>query len=341
MSLPPPTRAKDANRLITETRRAPAPAGPPRRLSLTVWPIAGLALLLGLGSGVLVMRHRHAAQTNIAAVNGVLITQDQLFLRLQEAQGPATMHKLVEEELQIQFAKKKGLAPTDADVAQKYEQAVKDPKFLPMLAASNISVGDYKRSLKVKLSQANVLTQGVTVSEDEIRQFYNAQVDPHNPNAQYYTPDAISLRAIAVTSQPDAARVMQELNANTPFEMAATEFSQDSSKQNGGLLQPLQRGRSPLSQTPDLENAIFNLKVRQLYGPVQFNKAWWIFRCEEKAPGQAKPYDAVKEDCRLAALVQKGTQQKGAAVQAEFQQFQRSSNLQSFWPQYQQAVTGQ
>ena len=341
MSLPPPTRAKDANRLITETPRRAAPAGPPRRLSLTAWPLAGLALLIGLSVGVLVMRHRHAAQTNIAAVNGVLITQDQLFLRLQEAQGPATMHKLVEEELQIQFAKKKGMAPTDTEVEQKFEQAAKNPGFLQQLAAANISTGDYKRSLKVKLSQANVLTHDVTVSEDEIRQYYNNQTDPHNANAQFYTPDAISLRAIAVPTQAAAAQVMQELASNMRFEMAATQYSLDSSKQNGGLLSPLQRGRSPLTQTPDLENAIFNLKVGQTYGPVQFNKAWWIFRCEEKAPGQAKPFDSVKEDCRLGALVLKGTQLKGPAVQAEFQQFQRSSSLQSFWPQYEQAVTGQ
>ncbi len=341
MSLPPPTRAKDANRLITEPRPGNLPVAPPRRLPrLTIWSIAAVSLIIGITLGVLVMRHRHGSQKTIAAVNGALITQDDLFTRLQEAAGPAVVHKMVEEELQIQFAKKKGLAPTDAQVEQKYQQANQDPNFQAALASANMTVGDFKRSLRVKLSQSNVLTEGVTVSDAEVRQFYNTQIDPNNPSAQFYTPEVISLRAIAVRTQPEAQRVLQELAANTPFELAAAEFSQDSSKSNGGLIQPLQRGRSPLSKSPDVENTLFGLKVGQVSAPVSFNKGWWIFRCEDKAPGKAKPFDSVKDDCRIGALVVKGTQQKGAAIQAEFQDFERSSNLQSFWPQYEQAVTG-
>ena len=260
-------------------------------------------------------------------------------LRLQEAAGPAMMHKMVEEELQIQFAKKKGLAPTDAQVEEKFDKASRSPNFLAALGAANISQDDYKRSLRVKMCQANVLTDGITVSDSEVRDFYNAQTNPRNPAAQFYSPETITLRAIAVSTQAAALKVVQELAANTPFELAASEYSLDSSKDNGGLLQPLQQGRSPLSRTPDLESAIFGLQVHQTYGPVLFNKAWWLFRCEEKTPGQAKPFESVKDDCRLGAMIQKGTQQKGKAVQAEFQEFQRTSNLQAFWRQYQQAVT--
>ena len=72
MSLPPPTRAKDANRLMTEPRPGSLPSAAPRRLPrLTAWFLVGLAFVIGLGIGVLVMRHRHEGQKTIAAVNGV------------------------------------------------------------------------------------------------------------------------------------------------------------------------------------------------------------------------------------------------------------------------------
>jgi len=82
------------------------------------------------------------------------------------------------------------------------------------------------------------------------------------------------------------------------------------------------------------------LKVGQLYGPVNFNKGWWIFRCEDKTLGQAVPFDSIKDEARLGAALLKGTKLNVHKVEAEFQDFQRSSSLQAFWPQFQRAVTG-
>ena len=133
---------------------------------------------------------------------------------------------------------------------------------------------------------------------------------------------------------------MQELNAKTAFDLVAAEFSTDPSKNNGGLITPLQRGHPPLSRTPALESAVFNLSKGQTYGPVNYNKQWWIFRCEDKTPGQAVPFDTVKDEAKLGAEILKGTRLHGDAIKREFANFLRGSSLQSFWPQYQQAVTG-
>jgi foldase protein PrsA len=308
---------------------------------LLPWAAAVLALLIGFGAGILISRHRQEGRKVVAAVNGVQITQDQLFLRLQEAAGQPVVRRMVQEELQLQYAAKRGLAPTDAQVEARYETLRKDPGFLPALAASGISLADYKHSLRVKLALSNVLTDKVSVSDAEVQQFYNAQSDPHNPQAQFYKPATVTLRVIATPSQKAAQAAMREMNAaNTPFELVAAEFSVDSSKNAGGLLAPLQRGRSPLSRAPALEAALFNLKVGQMYGPVSFNRGWWIFRCEDKTLGQAVPFASVKEEARLGAAIVKGTKLNGRAVEKDFQNFWGHSNLQAFWPQYERAVTG-
>lgn len=342
MSVPPVLGSKTETNLVSSRQAPPPPLMALRAQwpSLLPWAAAVFALLIGFAGGILIMRHRHESQKIVAAVNGTTISEGEVNARLQAAAGQPVVHKMVEEELQLQFAKKKGLYPTDAQVEARYETIRKDPRFMPALIASGMSLDDYKNSLRVKLAQAAVLTQGVTVSDAEVRDFYKAQSDPRNPQAQFYKPDTMTFRVIATPTQKAAQAAMAELNANTPFELVASELSVDPSKQAGGLITPLQRGRSPLSQNAALENALYNLKVGQLYGPVNFNKGWWIFRCEDKTLGQVIPFDSIKDEARLGAAIVKGTKENGPKVQAEFQDFMRSSNLQAFWPQYQRAVTG-
>lgn len=341
MSVPPVLRPKNEKSVISN-RQTPPPlmALQSRWAGLLPWAAAAVALLIGLGAGVLIMRHRHEGQNVVAVVNGVPITKDQVFARLQSAAGQSVVHKLVEEELQMQYAAKKKLSPTDVQVETKFQTLRKDPRFVPALIASGMSLDDYKHSLRVKLALSNVLTDGVKVSDAEVRDFYNTQSNPNNPQAQFWKPATMTFRVIATANQKSAQAALSELNTNTPFEMVAAEFSLDPSRNAGGLLSPLQRGRSPLSQAPALENALFNMKVGQVYGPVIFNKSWWVFRCEDKSLGQAIPFDSIKDEARLGAAIVKGTKLNGRKVEQEFQDFQAHSNRQAFWPQYQRAVSG-
>lgn len=303
---------------------------------LLPWIIAGLALLIGFGGGILVTRHRHESAQNVAAVNGTKITSDQLYSRLQALAGPATLHQIVQEQLQLQFAAKKGVAPTNADVEDRFQKMHTNPNFTRELAASGMSESQYKDNLRVKLAQAAVLTQGITASDAEIHKYYENETDPHNLHALFYQPETLIVRAIGVSSQATLVKAQQDLASHTPFEQVAAQYSQDAgSKDKGGLLQPLQRGRSPLTQTPALEQALFELKIGDQLGPVSFHNGWWLFRCEDKKLAQTKTFSEVKDDCILGEKIAKGTRLKGQAVQTEFQDFQHSSVLQAFWPQYQ------
>jgi parvulin-like peptidyl-prolyl isomerase len=341
MPLPPVIRPKNENGVISERVSPLTPASLGQRWPQYLpWAAVGVALLLGFAFGILVMRHRHTTEKTVAAVNGVVINESDLFGRLQIAAGQPVMHKLVEEQLQLQFSAKKGVSPTDAEVDARYLQISKDQRFLPALAASGMSIQDYKHSLRVKLAQANVLTQGITVSDAEIRDFYNKQSDPRNPQAQFYKPDTITFRVIATAKLPVAQKALADLGQNTPFELVAAQYSLDPSTDNGGQISPLQRGRSPLSQNPALEATLFSMKVGQTSAPLNFNRQWWIFHCEDKALGQALPFESIKDEAKLGAEIFKGNNVNGAAIRAEFQDFQRSSTLQAFWPQYRQAVTG-
>lgn len=318
--------------------RIPEPPAKRKPPKVPLWLLASVPFLVGLAIGIVVMRQRAHTQTIVVSVNGTTISRDDLFNQMQDAVGAQTVHKMIQNILQLQFAQKKGLAPTDAEVDAEYAKLSKRPNFQQAMAQSGVLEGDFKYNLKVQLAETNVITQGVTVTEADARSYYAAQSNPANPQAQFYRPAEVSLRAIATATQDQAQKALTELNAQTPFELAATTYSIDTSKSNGGLLAPLAFGRSPLHSNPALEKTVFSMTVGSQIGPIFFARQWWIFRCQDKAPAAIVPYAQVQDQCLTGAKLVKGTALNSKRIQQEFTDFQHSSNLQAFWPQYQRVI---
>lgn len=321
--------------------RMPEPPPPRKRVGvkLPLWIVAAGMFSLGLIIGVVVMRHRAQSAIIIASVNGETINRDDLFNQMQNAAGAQVMHKMVQNMLQLQFAQKKNLAPTDTDVDKEYAKMSKRPNFTQAMAQSGITESDFKQNLRVQLAETNVITQGITATEADARQYYALQSNPNNSAAQFYRPAEVSVRAIATANQASAQKALAELNAQTPFELAASTYSLDTSKSNGGLLAPLAFGRSPMHRDPALEARVFALKIGDQLGPVFFANQWWIFRCQDKAPATTVAYADVQDQCLTGAKLIKGTAANSKRIQQEFNDFQHTANLQAFWPQYQKVVT--
>ena len=319
--------------------RTPEPAAKKKPPKVPLWLLAAAVFLVGLTIGVLVMRHRNQSATIIASVNGTSINRDDLFNQMQDTTGAKTMHDLIQKILQLQFAQKKGLAPTDADVDKEYAKMLLRPNFQQALAQSGVSEGDFKYNLRVQLAETNVICQGVTATEADAQKYYQVQSNPNNPNGQFYHPAEVSLRAISTATEAQGKQALAELGAQTPFELVATTYSLDPSKSNGGLLAPLALNRSPVHANPALEAQVFGMKVGSQIGPVLFGKQWWIFRCQDKAPASTTPYAQVQDQCLTGARLLKGIAANQTRITQEFNDFQHSSNLQAFWPQYQKVIS--
>lgn len=326
--------------------RAPEPPRPKQKIKLPLWLVAGGMFLIGLVIGVVVMRQRTQSKQIIVSVNGATITRDDLFNHMQDAHGAETVHTLAQNLLQLQFAAKKGLAPTQEQVDAEYAKLSSRPNFAQALAQSGMLEGDFKENLRVQLAETNVITQGVTATDADAQAYYKAQSSPANPSAQFYRPAEVSLRAIATQTEPQAQRALAELASGTPFELTASTYSADTSRTNGGLLAPLAFGRPPLHQAPALEQRIFAMKIGDQVGPVFFAPPgtspsapkWWIFRCQDRAPAVTVPYSQVQDQCLTGAKLAKGTALNSRRIQQEFLDFQHTSNLQAFWPQYQRVI---
>lgn len=325
---------------------APKPKPNLKSLKLPIWLAAGGMFILGLIIGVVVMRQREHSKVIVVSVNGANVTRDDLFNHMQDSYGAQVMHTLVQNQLQLQFAQKKNLAPTQAQVDAEYAKLSSRPNFAQALAQSGMQEGDFKENLRVQLAETNVITQGVTATDADAQAYYKAQSNPDNPTAQFYRPAQVSLRAIATQTEPQAQKALTDLSTGTPFELAASTYSADTSRTNGGLLAPLSFGRPPLHLAPALEQQVFALKIGGQIGPVFFAPPgtasnapkWWIFRCQDKAAALTVPYAQVQDQCLTGAKLAKGTVLNSKRIQQEFLDFQHTANLQAFWPQYQRVI---
>ena len=265
-----------------------------------------LTFLVGLLAGMLVLHLVQAAHGTVATVNGTPIKDRDFYHRLELAAGPQVLQQMVAEEMQVQFAQKQGVLPSSADVQAKMDQAKLQPNFAASLAASHQTEDDLRRSLLVNMAQAAVLTKGVTVTDADVKAFYDKNTDKKNPTSRYYTPDAVQVAVIVTPTQQSANQAVLDLAGGMSFAQAAQKYSKDSSASNGGLLPAILRGRSNLSKIPGLEPQLFNMQVGQQLSAVKIANAYWIIRCVGRAPESTQPFDKVKDEARLGAMLEKG-----------------------------------
>ncbi|HLV80979.1 MAG TPA: peptidyl-prolyl cis-trans isomerase [Chthonomonadaceae bacterium] len=326
----------------TARRRAAAAPAPEqtreRRLRVPTFAWVLLALIAGMAIGAIAMRQHNKAWDVVAAVNGTVIHKDDFFRRLQIANGPVVLHQMVGEELQLQFAQKKGLAPTDAEVEAAFTRMSRQPNFAQRLQATNQTVEDIKRALRIQLASAAVLGEGQKVTEADLHAFYEANINPSDPRSKFFTPAAISIAIIRTHTEAEGRKAMQDLHNGISFATVAKHYSFDPSKANGGLLPTFPRGRTAARNIPGFEETVFAMPVGSTLGPREFAGAWWIIHCLDKSAQVVPPFEKVKEDCRAGALVMKGAPVNAKKTQEEFTAFQKSARIQAFWPQYSQTL---
>jgi parvulin-like peptidyl-prolyl isomerase len=318
----------------------PAQAEKPPILNKTAILLILLSLLLGLVIGAWGMRTRYQQREKevIVSVNGQNITKNMFYRRLELAAGPDVIRAMVREQLIMQFARENRLLPGKEEVEKQYAELSKDPNFAQNLAQTGQTPDEFKNALRIRLAQAAVINQGVTVTDEEIQKYYQRNIDPKNPQAAFYTPEMARVAVIVTATQEDAKKALEAIRDGEAFDKVAQKHSVDISKKNGGLMPPVYRGRSNLTKVPGMEDAIFRMKIGEQIGPVKYANAWWIIRCLDKRAAETRSLEKVREEARLGATLAKGLPANAENVEKKFEEYQNKAKVQAFWPQYREIV---
>jgi foldase protein PrsA len=311
-----------------------------RRRYLTILGFL-LTLIFGLTIGALVTRQRYKAQKTIVTINGQIITQDDFVHRMEIASGAQTLQRMANEMLQDQYAKQLGVAVTQAEVNARYNQMRSRPEFAQYLANTHQSPEDVMNQIRLELIVNKIVGKNVPVTDAEVDRYYKEQIDRNNPQARFYTPPRVTIAVITTRNKERVLKAKRELDQGQDFTSVAAAYSDDmTSKDHGGELQPITKGRTIYSKIPGLEKLVFGMKVGEQIGPIPFGPLWSIIRCLKQEPEVILSREQVDYECRVGAMMAKLPKSTAARIRSDYITFQQKASIHTFRPEYKMVFGG-
>jgi peptidyl-prolyl cis-trans isomerase SurA len=215
------------------------------------------------------------------------------------------LNKIVEEKLQLQEGKKRGLAVDDSAV----EAAVKDiekkngleeGQLAEMLESEGRSMESYKNHIRDQILVSKVvrfeLGSRVSISERKIKKYY------HNNQKDFWDPGKARVRHILILTEKglsvdkkrakylQAKEILGEVRKGKDFAEAAKEYSEDISARDGGDVGFVEKGK----MVPEFEKAVYSLKEGAISDIVETAYGYHIIKVEEVLDGGTLPFKDVK-----------------------------------------------
>lgn len=280
----------------------------------------------------------------IAQVGQAFVSQDQ-FDRLKaahEAVGRAPdkdkqpdryrmferglVEYLVTLEVLRQKSSSFGFTVTEQDVLAKLEQIRRmfqsdEEKLQEALDKKNITLEQLTQSIRESLwleGMKTAVTEGVTVSEDEAKAYYEDHkteyVEQESRGVRHIliSPFAISGGGTATSTatqadwdaaKTEAEKVRSEIQNGADFASEAEKYSDDEpTKDSGGeLVGGVIRGQT----VPAFEEAVFSLQKGELSLPIKTPYGYHLIEVTDITPEKQLSYDQVKESIKSSLLSQK------------------------------------
>ena len=178
-----------------------------------------------------------------------------------------------------------------ADFRGEVEATEDDVSLLFAEEAANYEIPE-KRRLRFLLVDQTAIFDSLTLTDDEVRQYYDANL------SQYQTPGQVRASHILLRVDDDdeavAARAEElaaEARAGADFAALAREHSQDETNAaNGGDLGLFGRGR----MVPEFENAAFALAAGEVSDPVRSPFGFHVIKVTEKQEEITQPFAEVR-----------------------------------------------
>ena len=174
------------------------------------------------------------------------------------------------------------------------------------------SIPEKRKARYIMIDSAKVAA-AVPVSQADLQAYYNQHQD------EFRIPESVTVRHILIkTPTPDAngkvdqagvaaakakaEDVQKQLKAGGDFAALATKYSDDpGSKDQGGLLPPITRGRT----VPEFEQAAFTTPKGQTTDIIRTRYGFHIIRIEDKTNPRVKPLTEVASQIEPAVKQQK------------------------------------
>jgi foldase protein PrsA len=228
------------------------------------------------------------------------VTEEDLYAALKESYGSQILERLVQLEVledRIEVSDEE----IDNELALLKEQIGGEDAFNQQLEASNMTEKDLRKNIKDNLIFFKAQTEGIGVSDDELKDLYEKEFKVKEVKASH----------ILVEDEETAKDLIAQLKDGADFAELAKKHSTDpGSKENGGDLGFFTRGK----MVPEFEAAAFSLKKGELSEPVQSQHGWHIIKVEDQ---KTVPFEDVKYAVKKELLIKKAQNDPTTAMKID------------------------
>lgn len=299
----------------------------PRLLAVSVVALVGVAFAAGCGN-----ERVSVGANDVAVVDNCVISKEQFNNILDQAKvsyktnkqpfpEPGTEQYTALRKQAMQFlvqrcefnqaADELGLEITDEDVEKQLAtiktqyfgkdgkcDAACEKKYQAQIAKQELTERQVRDDVRASVVQNKLytkVTDGVTVSDEELEEYYKKN------KQQYVLPESRDVRHILVKKKALADQLYQQVTSGGDFAALAKKHSEDpGSKTSGGKL-TVSKGR----QVPEFDKSAFSLAVDEISKPIKTQYGWHIIQALTKIKkASTTPLSEVKPQIRQQLLQQ-------------------------------------
>lgn len=247
--------------------------------------------LVVLGLAAIAIVWTYSDLRAVARVNSTSITWKAFHKALEKQSGRQLLAKMLRDELIKQGAQRYNIQVTDEEVAAELnkikEQFGSDASLQQALTQYGMTLDNLRDQIKMSLLLDAIATKDVTVSEDELKKYYEEHKDDFKELEQ------VKARHILVKDEKAAKDIEKELAGGADFaELAKAKSEDPGSKDKGGDLGYFGRG----VMDPAFEKAAFSLEIGETSTPVKSSFGYHIIRVEDKKPEKTSTFEEVRKD---------------------------------------------
>lgn len=232
----------------------------------------------------------------VATVNGEPITAAEYYRKMEFLPGVGTvsnnkfiesppaflaLEKLINERLILLVAKKKGVAPTAGEIDNELKKRkAETPERYQRMTDLGMTDTEFKSQVMLDLAQFNLLTMGITVTDQQVAEHYNTN------KFSYTSPATVKLRVIVVENLTNRDKVDLALKTKD-FAVVAREMSTDLTKFDGGNLPEVDISRLPTNVLNQVQITPAGSNTAWIESSGSFSK----YKIETKTEAKQLPLD--------------------------------------------------
>ncbi|MGG0655190.1 peptidylprolyl isomerase [Rummeliibacillus pycnus] len=219
------------------------------------------------------------------------VTKDQLYNEMKDSVGKSALQLIVIENV-LNDKYKVSDKEVEAEFNKQKEQM--GSSFEQSLAAQNMTEKSFKRGIKLNLLQEAALADGVKVSEDEMKAYYEEMKTE------------LKASHILVADEKTAKEIKAKLDKGEDFATLAKKYSTDTGSQAaGGELGWF----GPDKMVPEFTKAAYSLKKGEISEPVKTSFGYHIIKLEDTRDAKVKgSYEDNKAAIKKKLQLQKADQ---------------------------------